>query len=70
VLDNGAVRVGRLEVGPGVLGYGSAGTMVFEGTLDGRVVAVKRMLAAFQVAAVKVRTELCAGSGRRCEVVQ
>ena len=39
-MASGAVRVGRLEVGPGVLGYGSAGTMVFEGTLDGRAVAV------------------------------
>jgi hypothetical protein len=44
VLPTGAVRVGRLEVGPGVLGYGSAGTMVFEGTLDGRAVAVSTLI--------------------------
>jgi serine/threonine-protein kinase/endoribonuclease IRE1 len=43
----GATRVGRLEVGPGVIGYGSCGTVVFEGVLDGRPVAVKRLLAHF-----------------------
>ena len=46
-LTSGATRVGRLEVGPGVLGYGSCGTIVFEGRLDGRAVAVKRLLAQF-----------------------
>ena len=46
-LVSGATRVGRLEVGPGVLGYGSCGTIVFEGRLDGRAVAVKRLLAQF-----------------------
>ena len=46
-LASGATRVGRLEVGPGVLGYGSCGTIVFEGRLDGRAVAVKRLLAQF-----------------------
>ena len=45
--DSGAVRVGRLSVGPGILGYGSCGTIVFEGELDGRPVAVKRLLAQF-----------------------
>ena len=45
--DSGAVRVGRLTVGPGILGYGSCGTIVFEGELDGRPVAVKRLLAQF-----------------------
>lgn len=39
------VKVGRLEVGPGVLGYGSGGTIVFEGKLDGRSVAVRRFSA-------------------------
>lgn len=39
-----ATRVGRLLVGPGILGYGSGGTIVFEGQLDGRAVAVKRVL--------------------------
>lgn len=40
-------RVGKLEVTTEILGYGSSGTMVFEGYLDGRKVAVKRMLVAF-----------------------
>lgn len=35
------------QVGPGVLGYGSGGTVVFSGELDGRPVAVKRMLRQF-----------------------
>ena len=43
----GPVRIGRLSVGPGILGYGSCGTIVFEGELDGRPVAVKRLLAQF-----------------------
>ena len=33
-----------LQVGPGIVGYGSGGTLVFEGVLDGRRVAVKRIL--------------------------
>ena len=68
---SGALRVGRLLVGPGTLGFGSlgaslplqhlplatcvvphatylhAGTIVFDGRLDGRPVAVKRMLLQF-----------------------
>ncbi len=40
----GVCRVGRMEVGPEILGYGSSGTLVFEGTLDGRPIAVKRLL--------------------------
>lgn len=44
---NGAIRVGRMLVGPGILGYGSGGTMVFQGELDGRPVAVKRLLRQF-----------------------
>jgi len=43
-LSNGNIRVGRLEVSKTVLGYGSGGTTVYEGILDGRKVAVKRML--------------------------
>jgi serine/threonine-protein kinase/endoribonuclease IRE1 len=46
-VPRGVARVGRLEVGPGVIGYGSCGTIVFEGVLDGRPVAVKRLLAHF-----------------------
>ena len=45
--SDGPGQVGRLRVGPGILGYGSCGTIVFEGELDGRPVAVKRLLAQF-----------------------
>ena len=41
---DGITYVGRLEIGPGIVGYGSSGTLVFEGSLDGRKVAVKRIL--------------------------
>ena len=34
----------HVQVGPQVLGYGSQGTMVYEGCLHGRTVAVKRLL--------------------------
>ncbi len=40
----GVSYVGRLAIGPGIVGYGSSGTLVFEGSLDGRPVAVKRVL--------------------------
>lgn len=43
-LPNGNIRVGRLEVSKTILGYGSGGTTVYEGVMDGRKVAVKRML--------------------------
>jgi hypothetical protein len=43
-LPPGVNRVGRMEIGPEILGYGSSGTLVFEGTLDGRPIAVKRIL--------------------------
>jgi len=53
----GEIKVGRLRVGPGVLGYGSCGTVVFEGVLDGRPVAVKRLLAHFhELALVELKT--------------
>eukprot|EP00775_Hariotina_reticulata_P013052 gene13052-13179_t len=45
--EDGAVVIGRLRVGPGILGYGSAGTIVYEGFLDSRPVAVKRLLRQF-----------------------
>lgn len=45
--EKGAMVVGRLRVGPGILGYGSGGTIVFEGEMDGRQVAVKRLLRQF-----------------------
>lgn len=41
---DGVAYVGRLAIGPGIVGYGSSGTLVFEGSLDGRPVAVKRVL--------------------------
>ena len=44
-------RVGSLLLTSTVLGYGSHGTMVFKGSLNGRPVAVKRMLARFNRAA-------------------
>ncbi|GAX74713.1 hypothetical protein CEUSTIGMA_g2161.t1, partial [Chlamydomonas eustigma] len=44
---DGSLLIGRLRVGPGVLGYGSAGTIVYEGIMDGRTVAVKRLLRQF-----------------------
>ena len=47
----GAVVVNQLTVGPAILGHGSCGTLVFEGTLAGRQVAVKRMLGQFYEAA-------------------
>ena len=45
------LRVGSLGVSTLVLGYGSQGTVVFKGSLNGRPVAVKRMLAQFSKAA-------------------
>ena len=47
-LPPGVNRVGRMEIGPEILGYGSSGTLVFEGTLDGRPIAVKRILCQVQ----------------------
>lgn len=43
--------------GSGILGLGSGGTVVFEGSLDGRPVAVKRLLRQFyDLAASEIRT--------------
>lgn len=50
-LSNGNIRIGNIEITKKVLGYGSGGTIVYEGTLDGRRIAVKRMLASFYVMA-------------------
>ncbi|CAM9973197.1 unnamed protein product [Choristocarpus tenellus] len=47
----GDVRVGCLTVSDVVLGYGSHGTVVFRGLLEGRPVAVKRMLTDFHARA-------------------
>lgn len=43
-LPNGNTKVGRLEITKAVLGYGSGGTVVYDGIMDSRKVAVKRML--------------------------
>lgn len=40
-------RVGSLSVSDEIIGYGSHGTVVFKGLLNGRAVAVKRMLSQF-----------------------
>jgi serine/threonine protein kinase len=46
------VSIGKISYFPSaVLGLGSHGTMVYEGALDGRPIAVKRLLAAFVEAA-------------------
>ena len=55
-----AMKVGRLIVKPTVLGYGSCGTVVFDGELDGRSVAVKRLLAQFHELARKELAALIA----------
>lgn len=48
-----------MEVGPGILGYGSSGTLVFEGTLDGRPIAVKRLLRQARPRARPQRLRVC-----------
>lgn len=47
----GELRVGCLTVSDTVLGYGSHGTIVYKGLLEGRPVAVKRMLTDFHARA-------------------
>ncbi|CAM9313075.1 unnamed protein product [Chrysoparadoxa australica] len=49
--ENGMLKVGCLSVSDVVLGYGSHGTVVYRGFLEGRPVAVKRMLKAFHARA-------------------
>lgn len=45
LLDNGEVRVGKIQFNPNdLLGKGCEGTFVYRGTFDGRQVAVKRLL--------------------------
>jgi hypothetical protein len=44
-------KIGSLIVTDSLLGYGSQGTVVFKGSLNGREVAVKRMLSQFNSAA-------------------
>eukprot|EP00246_Nothoceros_aenigmaticus_P011800 TRINITY_DN3369_c0_g1_i1.p1 TRINITY_DN3369_c0_g1~~TRINITY_DN3369_c0_g1_i1.p1 ORF type:complete len:503 (-),score=85.53 TRINITY_DN3369_c0_g1_i1:342-1850(-) len=50
-------KVGRLFVSPAVIGYGSHGTIVLEGSIDGRNVAIKRLLVQFHE---KARKEIAA----------
>jgi hypothetical protein len=52
---DGSIQIGQLRVSTSVLGHGSSthGTTVFEGSLSGRAVAVKRMLMQFHQVARK-----------------
>jgi hypothetical protein len=50
-LPDGYIRVGSLIISNKILGYGSCGTVCFQGTLHGREVAVKRMLSQFNKSA-------------------
>ena len=47
----------------GILGYGAHGTVVFEGRLEGRAVAVKRLLRAYYKSAVREATLLIRSDG-------
>jgi serine/threonine protein kinase len=49
--EKDANQVGSLLLSSDVLGYGSHGTVVYRGSLNGRPVAIKRMLAQFNRAA-------------------
>ena len=57
-------------MGPAILGYGSSGTVVYEGCLDGRQVAVKRLLRQFTELARKEIEVWCdAGRGGATSMV-
>jgi len=49
--EDGGRNVGVIQVTDEILGYGGHGTMVYKGTLDGRKVAVKRMLKTYHASA-------------------
>mmetsp|Transcript_227 Transcript_227/g.314 ORF Transcript_227/g.314 Transcript_227/m.314 type:complete len:1374 (+) Transcript_227:123-4244(+) len=49
--NSGAQKVGVITVSDSVLGFGGHGTVVYRGELDGRQVAVKRMLKAYHASA-------------------
>ena len=56
-LANEEIQLGKLIISPKILGYGSGGTIVFEGRFDRRDVAVKRLLREFyQMADKEIRT--------------
>ena len=46
--SSGVRNVGVIQVTDEVLGFGGNGTVVYRGTLDSRLVAVKRMLKAYR----------------------
>lgn len=50
---SGSSDTGVIKVTDTVLGYGGHGTVVYHGTLDGRAVAVKRMLKAYHASAIR-----------------
>jgi myo-inositol-hexaphosphate 3-phosphohydrolase len=67
---DGALVVGKLHVyGDRVLGKGSGGTVVYEGKLDGRRVAVKRLLREFYSMA-KQEIELLVAADEQKNVVR
>jgi PQQ enzyme repeat len=59
--ENGrkVIKVGALIVHDRILGYGSHGTVVFSGNLNGRPVAVKRMLSQFSRVADRFENDAC-----------
>lgn len=57
-LSDDSSKVGALTIEETILGYGSQGTVVFRGSLNGRPVAVKRMLAHFNSSAERYFTSM------------
>lgn len=50
-VDGAATNEGVIQVFDDILGYGGHGTVVYKGSLEGRLVAVKRMLRAYHASA-------------------
>lgn len=68
--ENGILRVGKLEMRTDrILGYGSSGTVVFEGSINGRKAAIKRMLKQFYLMAQR-ETRLLIESDEHPNVVR
>lgn len=65
-----------MQVSPIVLGYGSQGTVVFEGCLHGRPVAVKRMMghlydiAKLEIDALIAADEVCPADSEIRDMLQ